>query len=116
MVWKMSEKLTGKIYSFTEIQRDGAPTGFVGLAPYYVALVKTEGGPMVTAQLTDFGEELPVIGREVAMVTRKLRDDSDKEGIIPYGYKFRPNVPRATEAQVAEIYATIERAMRGDFD
>ena len=39
---------------------------------------------MVTAQLTDLGEQA------VEMVTRKIRQDGNKEGILVYGYKFRP--------------------------
>ena len=45
---------------------------------------------MVTAQLTDLGEEPVEIGMPVEMVTRKLREDGDERGMIVYGYKFRP--------------------------
>jgi hypothetical protein len=45
---------------------------------------------MVTAQLTDLGEEKVQIGMPVEMVTRKLREDVEKKGILVYGYKFRP--------------------------
>jgi uncharacterized OB-fold protein len=45
---------------------------------------------MDTAQLTDLGEEPVQIGMAVEMVTRKLRDDFEKKGMIVYGYKFRP--------------------------
>ena len=30
------------------------------------------------------------IGMPVEMVTRKMRNDGDKRGLIVYGYKFRP--------------------------
>lgn len=78
----------GKIYSFTTVYE--SPTDFEGNVPYQVALIKLDEGPMITAQLTDFGDEPVEIGVPVEMVTRKLKDDSDKRGVIIYGYKFRP--------------------------
>jgi uncharacterized OB-fold protein len=45
---------------------------------------------MLTAQLTDIGEQPIQIGMPVEMVTRKMRNDGDERGIIVYGYKFRP--------------------------
>jgi uncharacterized OB-fold protein len=77
----------GEIYSFTTIYE--APSGYDGNAPYTVALVKLNEGPMVTAQLTDLGDQPIAIGMPVEMVTRKLRDDGDERGMIVYGYKFR---------------------------
>lgn len=77
----------GEVYSFTTVRT--APAGFEHNAPYTVALVKLEEGPMVTAQLTDLAEESVRIGMPVEMVTRKLRSDGDK-GMLVYGYKFRP--------------------------
>ena len=58
--------------------------------PYTVALVKLSEGPMITAQLTDPGNQPVEIGMPVEMVTRNLRSDGDERGIIVYGYKFRP--------------------------
>jgi hypothetical protein len=55
-----------------------------------MALVQLEEGPVVTAQLTDLGEQHVEIGMPVEMVTRKIRTDMDDRGIIIYGYKFRP--------------------------
>ncbi|MBE3038647.1 MAG: Zn-ribbon domain-containing OB-fold protein [Chloroflexi bacterium] len=78
----------GEVFSFTTIYE--APTGFDETAPYTVALVKLEEGPLVTAQLTDLGETRPEIGMPVEMVTRKLRSDGDERGMLIYGYKFRP--------------------------
>ena len=69
--------------------QDG-PAGFENTAPYTVALIQLEEGPMVTAQLTDLGDQPVEIGMPVEMVTRKLRSDGDERGIIVYGYKFRP--------------------------
>ena len=78
----------GTVYSFT-VMHD-APAGFENTTPYTVALVKLEEGPMVTAQLTDIGEQPVEIGMPVETVTRKLREDGDERGMIVYGYKFRP--------------------------
>ena len=78
----------GEIYSYTTIYE--APSGFDETAPYSVALVRLEEGPLVTAQLTDLGETQPEIGMPVEMVTRRLRSDGDDRGMLVYGYKFRP--------------------------
>jgi len=55
-----------------------------------VALIKLDEGPIVTAQLTDLGDEEVKIGMPVEMVTRRLRSDGDERGMLVYGYKFRP--------------------------
>jgi uncharacterized OB-fold protein len=66
------------------------PAGFEEQAPYTVALIRPDEGPIVTAQLTDLGEGDVQIGMPVEMVTRKLRSDGDERGMLVYGYKFRP--------------------------
>jgi uncharacterized OB-fold protein len=81
----------GTVYSYTTVL--SAPEGFAEQAPYSIALVELDEGPLVTAQLTDLDEE-PEIGMRVEMVTRKLRTDG-AEGIIVYGYKFRPILSRS---------------------
>ena len=78
----------GEVYSFTTIYE--APSGYDSNAPYTVALVKLDEGPMVTAQLTDVDNNAVKIGMPVEMVTRKMRNDGDERGLIVYGYKFRP--------------------------
>lgn len=78
----------GEVYSFTTIY--DPPAGYEEVAPYTVALVKLEEGPMVTAQLTDLGEDPVSIGMPVEMVTRRIRSDGDERGMLVYGYKFRP--------------------------
>ncbi|MCA9980971.1 MAG: Zn-ribbon domain-containing OB-fold protein [Anaerolineales bacterium] len=77
----------GEVYSYTTVY--DPPAGFERYAPYVLALVKLEEGPLVTAQLTDIMPDEVTIGLPVEMVTRKLRTEGD-EGIIVYGYKFRP--------------------------
>lgn len=78
----------GTVYSFTTIT--APPEPFETFAPYTLALIKLDEGPMVTMQLTDL-DAPPEIGMRVEMVVRKLRTDGDK-GIIIYGPKFRPLV------------------------
>src|SRR5262245_61518142 len=81
---------TGEVYSFTTLQE--TPEGFDDQAPYMLALVKLDEGPLVTAQLTD--TDGPVaIGDRVEMVTRKLTTEGSR-GMIVYGYKFRKVLPR----------------------
>ncbi len=63
----------GEIFSYTVM--NDAPTGFQDTTPYTVALVKLEEGPVVTAQLTDLGEEPVKIGMPVERVTRRIRQD-----------------------------------------
>lgn len=79
---------TGTVYSFTTLL--DVPEGFEEQAPYTIALIRLDEGPLVTAQLTDLDGK-PEIGMKVEMVTRKLRTDGS-EGIIVYGYKFRPSL------------------------
>lgn len=81
----------GEVYSFTTVY--DAPEGFERYAPYVLALVKLEEGMLVTAQLTDILPEEVQIGMLVEMVTRKLRTEGE-EGMIVYGYKFRPDLSK----------------------
>jgi uncharacterized OB-fold protein len=83
----------GEVYSYSTVYQ--APEGFQEFAPYRVALVKLEEGPMVAAQLTDVAEDQLKIGMAVEMVTRKVQGGG-AEGPIVYGYKFRPMVGTAT--------------------
>jgi hypothetical protein len=85
----------GEVYSYTTIY--DAPAGFEQYAPYTVALVKLDEGPILTAQLTDVDPESVEIGMPVEMVTRKLRTDGE-EGMIVYGYKFRPQIEQVVPA------------------
>ena len=67
-----------------------APAGYEAQAPYTVALVQLDEGPVITAQLTDLGDQAVEIGMPVEMVTRKIRQDGNDRGSLVYGYKFRP--------------------------
>jgi len=77
----------GEVYSYTTLYN--APAGYEEQAPYTVAMVQLEEGPLVTAQLTDIDVKEPQVGMPVEMVTRKLGSEGDR-GILIYGYKFRP--------------------------
>lgn len=80
----------GEVYSYTTVY--DAPEGYGEQAPYTLAMVKLDEGPLVTAQLTDLGAQKPAIGMPVEMVTRLLRSATDERGMLIYGYKFRPAV------------------------
>jgi uncharacterized OB-fold protein len=84
----------GEVYSYTTVY--DPPAGYEDYAPYTVALVKLEEGPIVTAQLTDLDNGKVEIGTPVEMVTRRLRSDGDERGLLVYGYKFRPILERQT--------------------
>jgi hypothetical protein len=79
----------GEVYSHTVVHKP--PEGYEEAAPYTVALVKLAEGPLLTAQLTDVANNEVEIGMPVEMVTRKIRAQGE-EGIIIYGYKFRPQL------------------------
>ena len=78
----------GSVYSYTTMH--SAPSGFEESLPYTIALVKLDEGPTVTAQLTDLGGKEVAIGMPVEMVTRRIKEDEGRHGMLVYGYKFRP--------------------------
>ncbi len=82
----------GEVYSYSTVYNP--PRGFEEFAPYTVALVHLDEGPMVTAQLTDVDADAVKIGMPVEMVTRKVQG-SGEQGAIVYGYKFRPAIRHA---------------------
>jgi uncharacterized OB-fold protein len=86
----------GEVYSYSKVYE--APAGFDETAPYTVALIKLDEGPLVTAQLTDLNGSEVEIGTPVEMVTRRLRSAGDERAMLVYGYKFRPVLPQAVAA------------------
>jgi len=91
----------GEVWSYTIVTRECAPEEFKEYAPYIIAIVKLEEGPLTTAQLTDLdwhwepdGEKGEIlrfkvyIGMPVESVTRKCKTDG-RTGIIVYRDKFR---------------------------
>ena len=82
----------GTVYSYSTMYH--APAGYEENVPYVVALVRLEEGPLIAAQLTDVDREQVEIDMPVEMVTRKVRELGE-EGMILYGYKFRPQLKPA---------------------
>lgn len=78
---------TGKVYSFSIVHE--APDFNNLLKPYVIAMVKTDDGVMITAQLVDVDPSKVEIGMPVRAVMRKLSSDG-ASGIIRYGFKFVP--------------------------
>ena len=78
----------GEVFSYSTVFQ--APASHEEQAPYTVALVQLEEGPLVTAQLTDVDRKDVKIGMPVEMTTRVLQSNGDR-GAIVYGYKFRPS-------------------------
>ncbi len=77
----------GKIESFTIVYTP--PDGMEMQAPYVLALVRLEEGPLVTAQIVDVDKDEVDIGMPVKLVFRRISEDRD-DGVINYGYKFTP--------------------------
>jgi len=80
---------TGKVFTFSIVHE--APDMNNLQKPYAVAMVKTDDGVMITAQLVDVEFDKIEIGMPVRAVLRKLSTDGES-GIIRYGYKFVPNL------------------------
>lgn len=86
----LPQSVKGTIYTFTMVV--DAPAGFEEQAPYAVALIQLDDGSMMTAQITDLDlNKMPEIGMRVELVTRRISADGP-DGVIVYGYKFRPPV------------------------
>jgi hypothetical protein len=81
----------GEVFSYTIIL--DAPESFQEQAPYVLALIRLDEGPLITAQMTDLDDKPIAIGDRVEMVTRKLTTEGQR-GMIVYGYKFRRVLPR----------------------
>ena len=80
---------TGKVFSFSVVH--DAPEFNNGLKPYAVAMVQTDDGVLVSAQLVDVDLDKIEIGMPVRAVLRKL-DADGASGVIHYGYKFVPDL------------------------
>lgn len=77
----------GELLTYAVVHQ--APAGHEGEVPYMVAIVQLVEGPRITAQLTDCDESEVTIGMAVEMTTRLL-GDTGADGLLLYGYKFRP--------------------------
>jgi uncharacterized protein len=77
---------TGKIVSWTIIRTP--PKGFKQFAPYIVALVEFADGTKMSGQVADVKANKINFGMKVIAILRKIRE-SDNEGVIEYGIKFK---------------------------
>ena len=75
----------GKIESYTVVY--SPPEELEGQAPYALAIIKLDEGPMLTAQIVDVPFEEIHIGMPVKVLFRRISEDGDS-GLIHYGYKF----------------------------
>jgi len=83
--YKLAER--GVVVTWTVISN--APIGFQKYVPYVVALIELEDGCKLLSQVVDIDPAEVVDGLKVEAVFRKIKEDG-KDGIIQYGYKFRP--------------------------
>ncbi len=90
----------GKIYSYTVIH--DPPAGFKDLAPYVLALVRLDEGPLVLSQIVDVGQDEMKIGMSVQVVFRRI-GDVGRTGVLRYAYKFRPLPEYATGHIIASV-------------
>lgn len=77
----------GHVVSWTMIHI--APTGFEDQAPYPMAIVETDDGARLLAQLADCPEDKLATGMRVRVAFRKIQEEG-KSGILCYGYKYVP--------------------------
>jgi len=83
--YKLPER--GEVVTWTTIHNP--PKGYEKYVPYVVALIELEDGCRVLSQLVDIPPEDVSPGLKVEAVFRKIKEDG-KDGLIQYGYKFRP--------------------------
>jgi uncharacterized OB-fold protein len=76
----------GKIVSWTEVFV--GPPGFENEAPYVLAIVELENKARVLTQIVDSAKDKIKVGAKVNKCFRKI-SDTDQEGPIAYGFKFK---------------------------
>ncbi|MFA6570208.1 MAG: Zn-ribbon domain-containing OB-fold protein [Bacteroidota bacterium] len=81
---KITLKGTGTILSYTVVHI--ASDQFAKETPFAVAIIETDEGARLTAQVVDCKPEDVKIGAKVEMVFRKIMEEG-ASGIINYGYK-----------------------------
>lgn len=91
-IWRNQKKIAkslgkiGVVESFTYIRVP--PVGFEAQAPYPVVLVSIDREKLI-GQLVDYEINQLKTGQKVKAVLRRIKE-SGKEGVIPYGIKFKP--------------------------
>jgi uncharacterized OB-fold protein len=81
---KITLKGTGKIITYTIIHI--ASDTFAKEAPFAVAVIETDEGARLTAQVVDCSFDDLKIGAKVKLIFRKVSEEG-ASGIINYGYK-----------------------------
>lgn len=79
----------GRIFTYTVIRV--APEDYEFFVPYVLAIIDLEEGVRITGQVVDVNPDDVKVGQPVEMVFRKIHEDNP-EGLITYGFKFRPMV------------------------
>lgn len=77
----------GTVYTYSIVHETSAQNS--ALKPYAIAMIRTDDGVLITAQLVDVDLSKVEIGMPVRAVLRKIGEDGP-DGIINYGYKFAP--------------------------
>jgi hypothetical protein len=88
------------VYSYTVIH--DPPSGFKDLAPYVLALIRLDEGPLVLSQIVDVNNDELKIGMSVQVVFRRI-GDAGRTGVLRYAYKFRPLPEYATGHVIASV-------------
>lgn len=92
-IWRNQKKVQellgkeGKIISWTKVYVP--PSGFISQAPYIVTIVELTNKLRIICQYVDWNENELVIGQKVRTILRRTQE-SDIDGIIPYGIKVKP--------------------------
>ncbi len=76
-----------RVLTYTIIRVPPAP--FSDLAPYALAIIRTEEGARLTVQIVDLPLEKVKIGMRVRFEFRRIFEDNDAS-VIYYGYKAVP--------------------------
>ncbi len=79
----------GRLITFTRVEKPAAEFEYMG--PYYVGIVELEEGIRISASIVDVAEEQIQEGMTLELAFRKYYAIGD-EGIVYYGYKFRPTL------------------------
>ena len=78
---------SGKLIAYTIVR--SPPREFSEVSPYAIGLIELDDGSRILSQLTDFQEDELKEGIRVEAVFRRVRVNGE-QGLIEYGYKFRP--------------------------
>ena len=77
----------GKVITYSWVYTP--PKGFNSRIPYCLAIVELDEGPRLTSQIVGLDEGEVKIDMPVEFAFRKISSEGS-EGVITYGFKFRP--------------------------